>query len=94
MSDNYAVINGKRVELTDEQVKAISAESVEMKINPFNRMGLGSYYYAPHYDGTVRTFTWDIDIIYTQFRKSRSRKFRRVKQTKTGVILQKIMVIK
>ena len=57
MSDNYAVINGKRVELTDDQVKAISAEIVEMKINPFNRMGLGSYYYAPHYDGTARTFT-------------------------------------
>lgn len=59
MSDNYAVINGKRVELTDEQVKAISAEIVEMKINPFNRMGLGSYYYVPHYDGTARTFTED-----------------------------------
>lgn len=59
MSDNYAMINGKRVELTDEQVKAISAESVEMKINPFNRMGLGSYYYVPHYDGTARTFTED-----------------------------------
>lgn len=59
MSDNYAMINGKRVELTDEQVKAISAKSVEMKINPFNRMGLGSYYYAPHYDGTARTFTED-----------------------------------
>lgn len=59
MSDNYAVINGKRVELTDEQVEAISAEIVEMKINPFNRMGLGSYYYVPHYDGTARTFTED-----------------------------------
>lgn len=59
MNDNYAVINGKRVELTDEQVEAISAEIVEMKINPFNRMGLGSYYYVPHYDGTARTFTED-----------------------------------
>nr|DAW09716.1 MAG TPA: hypothetical protein [Caudoviricetes sp.] len=59
MSDNYAVINGKRVELTDEQVKALGVESVETKINPFNRMGLGSYYYAPHFDGTARTFTED-----------------------------------
>lgn len=57
MSNNYAVINGKRVELTDEQVKAISTEIVEMKTNPFNRMGLGSYYYVPIYDGTARTFT-------------------------------------
>lgn len=59
MNDNYAVINGKRVELTDEQVEAINAEIVEMKINPFNRMGLGSYYYVPLYDGTARTFTED-----------------------------------
>lgn len=63
--DNYVMINGKRVELTDEQVKAISAESVEMKINPFNRMGLGSYYYVPHYDGTARTFTEDNSITDT-----------------------------
>lgn len=62
MSDNYAVINGKRVELTDEQVKAINAEIVELKTNPFNRMGLGSYCYAPHYDGTARTFTEDGSI--------------------------------
>lgn len=30
MSDNYAVINGKRVELTDEQVKVLGVE-VEKK---------------------------------------------------------------
>ena len=65
MSKNYAVINGKRVELTDEQVKAISAEIVEMKTNPFNRMGLGSYYYVPIYDGTARTFTEDNGITDT-----------------------------
>lgn len=63
MSDNYAVINGKRVELTDEQVKALGVESVETKINPFNRMGLGSYYYAPRFDGTARTFTEDNGFI-------------------------------
>lgn len=57
--DNYAVINGKHVELTDEQVKAINAEIVELKTNPFNRMGLGSYCYIPHLDGTVGTFTED-----------------------------------
>lgn len=65
MSKNYAVINGERVELTDEQVKAISAEIVEMKTNPFNRMGLGSYYYVPIYDGTARTFTEDNGITDT-----------------------------
>ena len=35
MSDNYAVINGKRIELTDEQVKALGIE----RKNPFDRVG-------------------------------------------------------
>ena len=65
MNNNYAVINGKRIELTNEQVKAISDEIVEMKTNPFNRMGLGSYYYVPIYDGTARTFTEDNGITDT-----------------------------
>ena len=34
MSDNYAVINGKRIELTDEQVKALGIE----RKNPFERV--------------------------------------------------------
>lgn len=34
MSDNYAVINGKRVELTDEQVKALR---IETRKNPFSK---------------------------------------------------------
>lgn len=33
MSDNYAVINGKRVELTDEQVRTLS---VKTRANPFS----------------------------------------------------------
>lgn len=54
--NNYAMINGKRIELTDEQVKTLG---IETKTNPFNRMGLGSYCYAPNLDGTARTFTED-----------------------------------
>lgn len=34
MSDNYAVINGKRIELTDEQVKTLGIE----RKNPFDRV--------------------------------------------------------
>lgn len=34
MSDNYAVINGKRIELTDEQVKTLGIE----RKNPFERV--------------------------------------------------------
>ena len=59
MSENYIVINGKKAELTEEQLKALGIESVETKTNPFNRMGLGSYYYVPYFDGTARTFTED-----------------------------------
>lgn len=46
MSDNYAVINGKRVELTDEQVKALGIE----RKNPFERVdGGASYYFINNY---------------------------------------------
>lgn len=35
MSDNYAVINGKRIELTEEQVEMLG---VEKRKNPFERV--------------------------------------------------------
>lgn len=54
--NNYAIINGKRIELTDAQVKTLG---IETKTNPFNRMGLGSYIYTPNIDGTARTITED-----------------------------------
>lgn len=44
MSDNYAVINGKRIELTDEQVKALGIK----RKNPFERANPDAddkYYY-------------------------------------------------
>lgn len=44
MSDNYAVISGKRIELTDEQVKALGIE----RKNPFERVNRDvddKYYY-------------------------------------------------
>lgn len=40
MSDNYAVINGKRIELTDEQVKALGIE----RKNPFERVAKSEKY--------------------------------------------------
>lgn len=42
MSDNYAVINGKRVELTEEQVKALG---IKERKNPFERVADGDPYY-------------------------------------------------
>ena len=56
MSKNYAIINGKRIELTDEQVKALR---VETRKNPFERVAMGDEYYTiTGYDNTVE-FTED-----------------------------------
>lgn len=50
MSDNYAMINGKRVELTDEQVKALG---VEVRKNPFERVEEYDTYYTVLSTGSV-----------------------------------------
>lgn len=54
MSNNYAVINGKRVELTDEQVKALG---VEKRKNPFERVNNDEAYYFVKNDGYVSSYT-------------------------------------
>ena len=41
MNNNYAVINGKRIELTDEQVKALGIK----RKNPFDRVEQFNKYY-------------------------------------------------
>lgn len=51
MSDNYIVINGKRVELTDEQVKALG---IETRKNPFERVKEHSSYYRITEYGSVK----------------------------------------
>lgn len=51
MSDNYAVINGKRIELTDEQVKALGIE----RKNPFERVADGDPYYYIATDSYIRS---------------------------------------
>ena len=44
MSENYIVINGKRAELTEEQMKVLG---IEVKKNPFDRVsGDDRYYYT------------------------------------------------
>lgn len=50
MSNNYAVINGKRVELTDEQVKALG---IVTRKNPFERVVKEDAYYTVLSSGTV-----------------------------------------
>lgn len=57
MNDNYAVINGKRIELTDEQVIALW---IKTRKNPFERLAKYSSYYrvtdANQVDDYVETF--------------------------------------
>lgn len=52
MSDNYAVINGKRIELTDEQVKALGIE----RKNPFERMHQAKTYFYIDEHGRVKSY--------------------------------------
>lgn len=58
--DNYAVINGKRVELTDEQVKAMG---IETRKNPFARVEEGCNYYRIAQTGRVGSFEENFDVI-------------------------------
>lgn len=53
MSDNYAVINGKRIELTDEQVKALGIK----RKNPFERATAHNEYYYIIAENQVDTYT-------------------------------------
>ena len=55
MSDNYAVINGKRIELTDEQIKTLGIE----RKNPFERATAHNEYYYITAENQVDTY---IDI--------------------------------
>lgn len=50
MSDNYAVINGKKIELTEEQLKQLG---IETKPNPFGRTNdpCGEYFYTDAFGG-------------------------------------------
>lgn len=58
MSENYTVINGKRIELTDEQVKALG---IEVRNNPFDRVVKGNVYCRITEYGNVDNFREDGD---------------------------------
>lgn len=54
MSNNYIVINGKRTELTDEQLKLLR---IGTRKNPFERVAAGDGYYFISYFGDVDGYT-------------------------------------
>ena len=56
--DNYAVINGKRVELTDEQVNALG---IEERKNPVERVEPGDDYYYVSSNNDVGVYTDSYD---------------------------------
>lgn len=57
MNNNYAVINGIRVELTDEQVKTLRIK----RKNPFERVVQGDVYYRVTEYGEIGDLTEDSD---------------------------------
>lgn len=59
MNNNYAVINGKRIELTDEQVKTLG---VEIRKNPFERVDRGEDYFYINKYGDVDYYEHDEDF--------------------------------
>lgn len=55
--NNYAMINGKRIELTDEQVKTLGIK----RKNPFERVVKGNVYYRVSEYGEIGDLTEDGD---------------------------------
>ena len=53
MSNNYIVINGKKAELTVEQIKALG---IEVRKNPFERVGKYEGYYCIKETGEIYTY--------------------------------------
>ena len=53
MNDNYAVINGKKIELTGKQIKALGFEA---RKNPFDRVANGNVYYRVTEYGNINEF--------------------------------------
>ena len=51
MSENYIVINGKKAELTEEQLKALGIEPEKKRNNPFERVYKGGKYFFANYRG-------------------------------------------
>lgn len=59
MNDNYAVINGKRIKLTDEQVEMLG---VEKRKNPFERVDKDENYYFITSRGAVLNYVYINDM--------------------------------
>lgn len=53
MNENYIVINGKKIELTEEQLKQLGIEPEKKRKNPFERVEKDDKYSYIHVNGDV-----------------------------------------
>lgn len=63
MSENYIVINGKKIELTEEQLKQLGIEPEKKRNNPFERVATGNVYYKITGYGNVDNYREGRDSI-------------------------------
>lgn len=61
MNENYIVINGKKIELTDEQLKQLGIEPEKKRKNPFERVAKSETYYYIDSFNEVQCLTEDAD---------------------------------
>lgn len=59
--DNYIVINGAKIPLTDEQINMINATIKPKRQNPFDRVKNDQMYYFIKYDGSIGVNTENDD---------------------------------
>lgn len=64
MNENYIVINGKKIELTEEQLKQLMIYTDEKRNNPFDKVtDGGSYYFINNYSDVLED-SRDDDLLF------------------------------
>jgi hypothetical protein len=56
MNENYIVINGKKIELTEEQLKQLGIEPEKKRKNPFERVKPNERYYYVESSGVIEEY--------------------------------------
>lgn len=77
---NYICINGKKTELTEEQLRQLGIEVKKERNNPFNRVSDGEFYYYGYIDNTVNKAvgtktTFEDDIQFNNYNYFNDRDF-------------------
>lgn len=69
MNENYIVINGKKIELTEEQLKQLGIEPKKKRKNPFDRVKPNERYYFVASSGVIDEYNDANDTTDTQLYK-------------------------